>query len=48
MKYFFGSSIKRTAEGGTIASKSVKEEIRQIIGTEKPRNPSAIVRLLIT
>lgn len=39
MKYFFGSSIKRTAEGGTIASKSVKEEIRQIIGTEKPRKP---------
>ncbi|MFA5321768.1 MAG: RNA polymerase factor sigma-54 [Smithella sp.] len=38
MKYFFGSSIKRTSEG-TIASKSVKEEIRQIISTEKPKKP---------
>ena len=38
MKYFFGSSIKRTSEG-TIASKSVKEEIKQIINVEKPRKP---------
>ena len=38
MKYFFGSSIKRTAEG-TIASKSVKEEIKQIISGEKPKKP---------
>ena len=39
MKYFFGSSIKRTSEGGTIASKSVKEEIKQIISGEQPRKP---------
>ena len=38
MKYFFGSSIKRVSEG-TIASKSVKEEIRQIISGEKPKKP---------
>jgi len=39
MKYFFGSSIKRTTEGGTIASKSVKEEIKQIVSSEPPRKP---------
>jgi RNA polymerase sigma-54 factor len=39
MKYFFGSSIKRTSEGETIASKSVKEEIKQIISGEAPRKP---------
>ncbi|MFZ1980025.1 MAG: RNA polymerase factor sigma-54 [Smithella sp.] len=39
MKYFFGSSIKRTSEGGTIASKSVKEEIKQIVSGEPPRKP---------
>ena len=38
MKYFFGSSIKRTSEG-TIASKSVKEEIKQIVSGEKPKKP---------
>ena len=38
MKYFFGSSIKRTSDG-TIASKSVKEEIKQIISGEPPRKP---------
>jgi RNA polymerase sigma-54 factor len=48
MKYFFGSSIKRTSEG-TIASKSVKEEIKQIISGEKPKKPYSdceIVELL--
>ena len=38
MKYFFGSSIKRTSEGN-IASKSVKEEIRQIVSGEAPKKP---------
>ena len=38
MKYFFGSSIKRTSEG-TIASKSVKEEIKQIVSGERPKKP---------
>ena len=38
MKYFFGSSIKRTSDG-TIASKSVKEEIRQIISSEPQKKP---------
>jgi len=39
MKYFFGSSIKTTSEGGSIASKSVKEEIKQIISSEAPKKP---------
>ena len=39
MKYFFSSSIKRTSEGGTIASKSVKEEIKQLISGEPPKKP---------
>jgi RNA polymerase sigma-54 factor len=38
MKYFFGSSIQRTS-GENIASKSVKEEIKQIVGKEDPKNP---------
>lgn len=38
MKYFFGSSIKRTSEG-TIASKSVKEEIKQIVSGENSKKP---------
>ena len=38
MKYFFGSSIKRTSDG-PIAAKSVQEEIRQIINSEKNRKP---------
>lgn len=48
MKYFFGSSIRRTSEG-TIASKSVKEEIRQLINGEQPKKPYSdceIVELL--
>ena len=39
MKYFFGSSIKRTSEGDAIASKSVKEEIKQIVSGEPPKKP---------
>jgi RNA polymerase sigma-54 factor len=39
MKYFFGSSIKTTSEGGAIASKSVKEEIKQIVSGEPPKKP---------
>lgn len=38
MKYFFGSSIQRTS-GETIASKSVKEEIRHLVGKEDPKKP---------
>ena len=48
MKYFFGSSIQRTS-GENIASKSVKEEIRQIISREDPKKPYSdceIVELL--
>ena len=48
MKYFFGSSIQRTS-GENIASKSVKEEIRQIISREDPKKPYSdceIVKLL--
>jgi len=38
MKYFFGSSIQRTS-GETIASKSVKEEIKNLVGKEDPKKP---------
>ncbi|MHB8908796.1 MAG: RNA polymerase factor sigma-54 [Syntrophales bacterium] len=38
MKYFFGSSIHRTG-GEDVASKSVQEEIRKIIGEENHRKP---------
>jgi RNA polymerase sigma-54 factor len=38
MKYFFGSSIQRTS-GENIASKSVKEEIKQLVGKEDPKKP---------
>jgi len=48
MKYFFGSSIKRTSEG-SVASKSVKEEIKQIVSGvnhKKPYSDCDIVDLL--
>jgi RNA polymerase sigma-54 factor len=48
MKYFFSSSINTTA-GETIASKSVKEDIKKIISEEdpaKPYNDSEIVEML--
>jgi RNA polymerase sigma-54 factor len=38
MKYFFGSSIQRTS-GENIASKSVKEEIKHLVGKEDPKKP---------
>jgi RNA polymerase sigma-54 factor len=38
MKYFFGSSIHRTS-GENIASKSVKEEIKNLVGKEDPKKP---------
>jgi RNA polymerase sigma-54 factor len=48
MKYFFGSSISKTT-GENIASKSVKEEIKHLVGREDPKKPysdSEIVDLL--
>ncbi len=38
MKYFFGSSIQKTS-GDNIASKSVKEEIKQLVSKEDPKKP---------
>ncbi len=38
LKYFFNSSIKRS-HGGSIASASVQEKIRQIIAGEDPKKP---------
>ena len=38
LKYFFNSSIKRS-QGGSIASASVQEKIRQIIANENPKKP---------
>jgi len=38
LKYFFSSSIQRKS-GEAIASKSVKEEIRRVIGAEDPLHP---------
>ncbi|MBN1613707.1 MAG: RNA polymerase factor sigma-54 [Deltaproteobacteria bacterium] len=48
LKYFFSSSIQKTS-GDTIASKSVKDSIRKIIGGENPKKPhsdSEIVDIL--
>jgi RNA polymerase sigma-54 factor len=48
LKYFFSSSINRTG-GATVASKSVKEDIRKLVSEEDPRKPcsdSDIVALL--
>jgi RNA polymerase sigma-54 factor len=48
LKYFFSSGIHKTG-GDTIASKSVKEDIRRIISEETARKPlsdSEIVKLL--
>lgn len=38
LKYFFSSSIQ-TMNGGAVASKSVKEEIKKIIAGEDPKHP---------
>ncbi len=48
LKYFFNSSIARTA-GEDIASEAVKNHIKQLVGTENPKNPYSdqkIVELL--
>jgi RNA polymerase sigma-54 factor len=48
LKYFFSSGIHKTG-GDTIASKSVKEDIRKLISEEnakKPLSDSEIVELL--
>ncbi|MBN1382893.1 MAG: RNA polymerase factor sigma-54 [Deltaproteobacteria bacterium] len=48
LKYFFSSSIQKTS-GDTIASKSVKEEIKKIVAAEdskKPYSDNKIVELL--
>jgi len=44
LKYFFNSSINRF-EGEAIASESVKEKIRRIIGNEDPRRPLSDQRI---
>jgi RNA polymerase sigma-54 factor len=38
MKYFFGSSVQRTT-GESVASKSVKEEIKNLVADEDPKKP---------
>ncbi|HEX7533672.1 MAG TPA: RNA polymerase factor sigma-54 [Syntrophales bacterium] len=48
LKYFFSSRIQKTS-GDAVASKSVKEEIKQIVSAENPKKPysdSDIVDLL--
>ncbi|MBW2070507.1 MAG: RNA polymerase factor sigma-54 [Deltaproteobacteria bacterium] len=48
LKYFFNSSIS-SLTGGSVASESVKERIRQIVQNEDPRKPysdKAIVEIL--
>jgi RNA polymerase sigma-54 factor len=48
LKYFFSSCIQKT-NGDTLASKSVREEIKKIIGREDPKKPysdSDIVNIL--
>lgn len=44
LKFFFNSSINRT-DGDSIASESVKEKIRKIIGAEDPRRPLSDQRI---
>lgn len=44
LKYFFNSSINRV-EGDAVASESVKEKIRRIIGSEDPRRPLSDQRI---
>jgi RNA polymerase sigma-54 factor len=44
LKYFFNSSINRV-DGDAIASESVKERIRKLIGAEDPRNPLSDQRI---
>jgi len=49
LKYFFNSALGREGGGETIASKSVKEKIREIIlaeGGEKPLSDQELMRLL--
>lgn len=38
LKYFFNSGIRKS-EGGEVASKSVKERIKQIVSQEDPKKP---------
>jgi RNA polymerase sigma-54 factor len=48
LKYFFSSRIQKSS-GDTVASKSVKEEIKKIVSSEDPKKPysdSDIVKLL--
>jgi RNA polymerase sigma-54 factor len=48
LKYFFNSGIHRV-DGGEVASESVKQEIKEIVGQEDPRRPHSdqkIVELL--
>jgi RNA polymerase sigma-54 factor len=40
LKFFFNSSINRV-DGDTIASASVQEKIRKIVGTENPKKPNS-------
>lgn len=48
LKYFFNSSIQ-TRDGASIASESVKDEIKRIVSEENPKKPfsdAAIVKML--
>jgi RNA polymerase sigma-54 factor len=39
LKFFFNSGISGSNGGGDLASESVKERIRQMIGKENPKRP---------
>ncbi len=39
LKYFFNSAITRGDGGDDMASESVKQKIKELIGSESPRNP---------
>lgn len=45
LKYFFNSSIGRFDGGEALASESVKEKIRKIIGSEDPKRPMSDQRI---
>src|SRR5579864_1252310 len=45
LKYFFNSGISRT-DGDDLASEAVKLKIKQIIGSESPKNPHSDQRIV--
>ena len=45
LKYFFNSGISTTS-GGAVASESVKDKIKQLVGSEPPHKPYTDIQLV--